>query len=598
MGERTPVAVVLLALVILAGVAVPGLTPPAAAKSFRIAAVQVEAALAPDGSMAVVEHITYDFDGDFSTGTRPIPRGEYEIVDMRVSENGEALPFDGAPYDLAWHFRARDERRTFDIAYTVARAARVGPDVGELYWKFVGDQHPGVGRVRVALEVPGDGLDIRAWAHGPLSGGLEIRGTLVLMSVDGLPAGRFVEGRVAVPAGNFTVAPTGGARLPAILAEEQRLADEANAERRRQAADECRRQRVADALEAGWWLAPLAGAAVFLVLFRRYGREHEPAVDAGEYLREPPDDPPAYVQALFAWRTVKPEALSATLVDLAQRGYLTITEVRQDRLLLGDKVDWRLTRTGTGDPAALLPFEERVLSRLFANSGETTQDEFRRWCEKHRTSADRWWTGVKDRIRAGVDQRRWFEGGKGWAFTGNVAAGLVVLGVGLLALSFGQLTGVICLVAGVVQLALTPTLRRRTPAGVQRLAEWKAFERFLRDFSSLEEAPVGHLILWERYLVYAVALGVAAPVARALAARIAEVSAVQGQPTFAPWFSGPHGTGALGSVGSFSGFAAGFGPTIVAAARPPSSSSSGSGGGGGFSGGGGGGGGGGGIGAR
>ena len=56
--------------------------------------------------MRVVEHITYDFDGDFHNGTRPIPPGNYDIVDMTVTEHGEPLPFDGAPYQLAWHFSA------------------------------------------------------------------------------------------------------------------------------------------------------------------------------------------------------------------------------------------------------------------------------------------------------------------------------------------------------------------------------------------------------------------------------------------------------------------------------------------------------------
>jgi uncharacterized membrane protein len=172
-------------------------------------------------------------------------------------------------------------------------------------------------------------------------------------------------------------------------------------------------------------------------------------------------------------------------------------------------------------------------------------------------------------------------------------AALAVVGTGLATAAAGAPIGALGIVSGVVQGVATVTLRRRTPAGARRLAEWQAFRRFLLDFSRLDEAPVGHLVLWERYLVYAVALGVTAQVARALEARIPPESAG----TFAPWFVGSHGPGALHSVGSLSGFAGGFGPSIVAAARPPSSSSSGSGGGGGFSGGGGGGGGGGGIGA-
>src|SRR5688572_22367782 len=107
-------------------------TAPAAAKSFRIVAVEVEAELRPDASMRVVEHITYAFDGSFSNGFRPIPPGDYEIVDMSVTEAGRPLFFSGAPHDLHFRYAAFNERRTFDIAYTVLRAAKVGPDVGEL----------------------------------------------------------------------------------------------------------------------------------------------------------------------------------------------------------------------------------------------------------------------------------------------------------------------------------------------------------------------------------------------------------------------------------------------------------------------------------
>ena len=73
--------------------------------------------------MHVVEHITYDFHGPFSYGTRPIPVGPYQITDMRVTEHGQELTSVGAPYNLQWFFDAEDEQRTFDIEYTVLGAA-------------------------------------------------------------------------------------------------------------------------------------------------------------------------------------------------------------------------------------------------------------------------------------------------------------------------------------------------------------------------------------------------------------------------------------------------------------------------------------------
>ncbi len=58
----------------------------------------------------------------------------------------------------------------------------MGSDVGELYWQFIGTDHPGVGSMAVHIHLPGEFLVsrpdtastdtsvVRAWAHGPLNG--------------------------------------------------------------------------------------------------------------------------------------------------------------------------------------------------------------------------------------------------------------------------------------------------------------------------------------------------------------------------------------------------------------------------------------------
>ena len=575
--------------VLVAAAAMACLPAPAEAKEFEIVAVEVEATLNPDASMRVVEHITYAFDGSFSNGFRPIPEGDYQLVDFSVTENGEPLPFDGAPHNLHWRYSALNEQRTFDIAYTVVGAAKVGPDVAELYWKWVGTDHPGVDIVRVQLVTP-ESSGVRAWAHGPLNGRVEIDGSVVRFSVDDLPGGRFVEGRVAVPSRAFTVPPTGEPRLAGIIDEETLLAERANAERERQAEREKRLQDLEDATSDALPFIAIAGWAIFLAVWLRWGREYTPANPPGEYLRELPDDPPAIVDALLRYGQVRPIALSATIVDLAQRGYLTIEEQRTDRpLWFADAVDWKLTRTDKGDEG-LARFEQTVLDKLFQADRTTTQNEFEKWCKSHRTEADRWWDRVRDQVKDEFKRRKYMEGGKGWAYSLNALAGVVVLAISVFVVARGHLVGLAGIASAIGQLAATPALRRRSRAGAQRTAEWRAVERFLRDFSDLEEAPSGHLILWERYLVYAVALGVTASLARAMAARIPEA-----EQDVAPWFTGHYGSRGFDSIGSLADFSGGFGPRIAAAAAPPSSS--GSGGGGGFSGGGGGGGGGGGIGA-
>ncbi len=557
-------------------------------KSFSVPRVAVDARLAPDGSMAIVEHITYDFTGQFHYGTRPIPVGNYQITDMVVTERGETIQSTGAPYNLTFYFDAQDEQRTFDVAYTVRGAASAGPDVAELYWKWVGEDHPTIGLVTANLTVPpGDG-ELRAWGHGPLTGTVRVGPDTVRWRAPDVPRGTFVEGRVAIPTPRMPQLPvTSGPRLPTMLAEETAWAKAANDDRR-EAADTAARER--DARSALTVLAPLVtllGAGVFLLLWRRFGREPEPPEPVGEYVRDLPEDPPAVVSALLHWGAVGAPAFSATVLDLAQRGFLTVKEVRVDRALLPDRTDFELTQTDA-DTGPLKAFEHTALAQVFSSGTTVLQSEISKEARAHQSEALGRWNSFKADVGTSLRNRKYINGNRSKPFLLNIGTALVVglVGAGALGLRLWLLGGV-ALAWAAVQLALTPLLRQRSPLGQQRYLQWKGVQSYLRDFSQLADAPVGHLVLWERYLVYGAALGVSEELAQGLAARIP----AEQQATFAPWYVGYHpGVGSFSSIGD-------FGSGIAASTAAFTPASSGSGGGGGFSGGGGGGGGGGGIGA-
>jgi uncharacterized membrane protein len=157
--------------------------------------------------------------------------------------------------------------------------------------------------------------------------------------------------------------------------------------------------------------------------------------------------------------------------------------------------------------------------------------------------------------------------------------------------SIGWLLVPVSLVSLVVALRIIPArlgLEDRTR--VQRLA---AFRRYLRDFSDLPNAPALAVVIWERYLVWAVALDVADEVEKQVTA-IVPVETLR-----SPIPGGPTGLAGINAWRSFQAAA----PSIVLASMATPSSGSTSGGfgssssssgfsGGGFSGGGGGGGGG------
>jgi uncharacterized membrane protein len=70
-----------------------------------------------------------------------------------------------------------------------------------------------------------------------------------------------------------------------------------------------------------------------------------------------------------------------------------------------------------------------------------------------------------------------------------------------------------------------------------RIAKWKAFRRFLKAFSSLPEAPALAVIIWEKYMVYATALGVAKQVEKQVRALVAD------EDLPSPWPGAPPGQG-------------------------------------------------------
>ena len=216
--------------------------------------LNISAEIMEDGSMVVAEERSAAFNGTFSGLYQWIYKQPgVEIVDVHVEEQGRFYKFNpgetyGPPgtyyihdrpdrFFVDWSFAATDELRTFTLHYRVMNAVKVHNDVAELYYKFVGDEWSVATEdvsVRLLLPAGAQPQDIRAWGHGPLHGEVSIvSGREVTWQISPLPAETFLEGRVTFPPQlvPFAALQTGREALPAILAEEERWARQANRER-------------------------------------------------------------------------------------------------------------------------------------------------------------------------------------------------------------------------------------------------------------------------------------------------------------------------------------------------------------------------------
>ncbi len=169
--------------------------------------------------------------------------------------------------------------------------------------------------------------------------------------------------------------------------------------------------------------------------------------------------------------------------------------------------------------------------------------------------------------------------------------------VAALLMSRMPLLGAAMIVGGIIIVVVPLLFKRRSPSGQEDYVKWKAFRKFLEDFSQMETHAIPSLVIWEHYLVYAVTLGVAKEVIKQLELVYPNLQDEGYRFGYGWYYFGPemHVGGLQNSFDSITNSIDQAVSTAQAAVAP---AVSGSGGGGGFSGGGGGGGGGGGFGGR
>ena len=281
-----------------------------------------------------------------------------------------------------------------------------------------------------------------------------------------------------------------------------------------------------------------------------------------------------------------PVDVTATLVDLAVRGYLRIDEVpREDP---GQKpTDWTLVQLREPDPA-LLGFERTLLTSLFSGRSEVKLSDLKTTFASSMAS-------VQKALYQHVTDNHWFRANPStvralWLGGGFAAlVGGVILTV-LLAGTQAQLKGVALLgiAVAVVGLALVVVSRAapaRTPDGTAVLAQTLGFRRYLATAEANQLKFEEGQDIFSRYLPYAIVFGLADRWARVFA----ELAA-SGRTVPAPtWYTGYYhpGTGLLWTY-SFAGAMERFESVATRSLSAPTPGSSGSSGfgGGGFSGGG------------
>jgi uncharacterized membrane protein YgcG len=628
----------------LAGVMTAG---PAAAVPWsvdsteRITDMSVVYELRTDGSMHVTEKITYDFGKvrDRHGFERFVPeRFEYDSEHYRIypisgvraqSPSGAPDAVEELEPDVTVRIGDKDEvvtgEHVYVLDYDVRGVVNATADAHELYWNVVGDQWKiPIQRVKVTVSGPGAAVQ-QATCYQGLQGSTEPCTWSMDKGMASFEATRALQPRESLtivagfPAGTFT-------ETAPILSEKWSFSRAFGASR----------------ISAG---ASLAVFAVLVggtgILAWRRGRDRQYAgvtpglvPGAGEKARITPVSwrrPPVAVRftppeevrvgevGMLADERVDVKDVTATIIDLAVRGYLRIEEAEddpqdddvedgesgddgadQDDRTSGDATssekdvdDWVLVKLDK-PLDDLREYEDELLRSLF-------EDQRRVRLSVLRTTFATDLRAVQTMIYKEATGRGWFRGNPqsvrntwwayGWSVTvvGFVAVVMLALATHL------ALIGVALTLSGLIMVILAGKMPSRSATGTALLAQIDGFRLYLETAEANQIRFEEGQDIFSRYLPYAIVFGVAERWANVFA-DLAAAGRSLPEPS---WYGGD---GPVWGPGSFDyhrfgvtmrAFSDETTSSIAAVAAPTPSSSGSSGFDGGFSGGGGGGGGGG-----
>jgi uncharacterized membrane protein YgcG len=266
--------------------------------------------------------------------------------------------------------------------------------------------------------------------------------------------------------------------------------------------------------------------------------------------------------------------VTATIIDLAVRGYMTISEIAGQH-------DWMLTWKG-GDVSALAPFESTLLNGLFGGRQQVKISELKGTFQATLRSSE-------SQIYADAMSRRLFRVRPDLMRLGaiGVAVLIILVGAGLsfmLGIIFGGgLIGVAAILVGLVLIAFHRLLSTRTASGRDLMQHALGFRLYMTTAEKYRQQFAEKAEIFTQLLPYAIVFGCVSRWAGAFAGIDTSAGSA--------WYvgQGPFQAALLSS--SLESMNSSLSSAIASA--PPSSGSGSGFGGGGFSGGGGGGGGGG-----
>ncbi len=504
-----------------------------------------------DGSMDVVEtwnidisHVntlykTFKIDDDKFTSIKNVRvkditgNREFTQIDeemYHVTENCYyGLINSKGNFEIAWGVGLDDRyaTRTYEISYTVVDAIGKYNDYAELYWQFIGeDFEVDADKITGTITLPNNAEseeDIKVWGHTEnLNGEIYVTDTnKIKFQLENFDAGRYVEVRVLFP--TEMIESTGRVynedRYDDVIKEETKWANQANLRRQW--------EEIKDEVVATFVIfVILALCIIFIEKAVKYGKKlssikkfvPEQKLD---YFRDLPEKDTTPGEAVYilkepynAFSRHFGKIFSATLLDLKLKDYIDLRVEKTDKNK--DKIYLKKLKESDSN---LKSDEKRILDFAYKAFGKKTEVEMKtleQYIEKHPAGVEALINGCLKAIESQLKESKMFDKKQKEEFSNYAGLSGVYYVFAIVTLFWAFPLAIILLINGLICGSIKKRANVLTQKGVDSKEKWKGLKKYMEDFSLLNEKEIPAIEVWEHYLVYATAFGIADKVLKQL----------------------------------------------------------------------------------
>lgn len=452
------------------------------------------------------------------------------------AQKGDSLVYTQTNYDNRTSFmfyNPSTRQKAFYIEYILKNVVVSHNDIEELRLNMLSSSlSEDFDNINIKVNLGKSVNDLRAWAHGPLWGNVELSNDkdYVLFTIQDYENGTDVDIRLTFDKDLVkTDKTTNEDMLDKIIAEETKLADAANEERENARKELEKETIIREIFILFVWMYIISLVVLTIVMYNKYDKEYKSDFNNKYYRDFPSNDSPEVIEYLLK-NNISTVGFTACILNIIyKKGFLVEPISTTSKILKNNKTDYILKLNDKDLKENLTTQEEKIRTFLVTKIGNDNQFKLSdlKKVGNSDENAKEFIRGYNDWLKESkkdAESRNFYENKKIPGLL--IFYSLLPLILSIFALYVDCIIHFVAVAAGFAFFIYIFSFKRRTKYANELYAKWNALKNFMVDFGKFSDKDLPEITLWEKYLVYAHVFGIASKLRKTMELKIPNLNEV------------------------------------------------------------------------